>query len=143
MTTRPVAVKVSQATRLKGSSARQASRIASEIWSAILSGCPSVTDSDVNKNRSCCGKAASSAFLIAQRARLSSCEPFKTVSEGNQRGKTLFQRHCRIEVTRVLIRGDCCRGTGHMLRRTERDFLVNIAPHEPTETGHQQQQQPD
>src|SRR6202040_170142 len=50
MTTRPVAVRVSQATRLGGSSARQASRIASEIWSAILSGWPSVTDSDVNKN---------------------------------------------------------------------------------------------
>jgi hypothetical protein len=26
-----------------------ASRIASDIWSAILSGCPSVTDSEVNK----------------------------------------------------------------------------------------------
>ena len=31
------------------SSARQASRIASEIWSAILSGWPSVTDSEVNR----------------------------------------------------------------------------------------------
>src|ERR1700749_5127144 len=51
ITTRPVAVRVSQATRLVGSSARQASRIASEIWSAILSGCPSVTDSEVNKKR--------------------------------------------------------------------------------------------
>src|ERR1700730_5980607 len=51
MTTRPVAVRVSQATRLKESSARQASRMASEIWSAILSGWPSVTDSDVNKIR--------------------------------------------------------------------------------------------
>src|SRR5271156_5396638 len=51
MTTRPVAVRVSQATRLEGSSARQASRIASETWSAILSGCPSVTDSLVNKWR--------------------------------------------------------------------------------------------
>src|ERR1700678_1320391 len=60
--TRPVAVRVSQATRLKGSCARQASRIASEIWSAILSGCPSVTDSDVNRNLSCCGNAASSCF---------------------------------------------------------------------------------
>src|SRR5467141_2470759 len=49
MTTRPVAVRVSQATRLDGSSARQASRIASEIWSAILSGWPSVTDSDVKR----------------------------------------------------------------------------------------------
>src|SRR6266478_5590015 len=51
MTTRPVAVKVSQATRLEESSARQASRMASEIWSAILSGWPSVTDSEVNKIR--------------------------------------------------------------------------------------------
>src|SRR5260370_28435631 len=51
MTTRPVAVRVSQATRLEESSARQASRIASEIWSAILSGWPSVTDSEVNKIR--------------------------------------------------------------------------------------------
>src|SRR6266404_750502 len=51
MTTRPVAVRVSQATRLDGSSVRQASRIASEIWSAILSGWPSVTDSEVNRYR--------------------------------------------------------------------------------------------
>src|SRR5712671_2380438 len=51
MTTRPVAVRVSQATRLEESSARQASRMASEIWSAILSGWPSVTDSEVNKRR--------------------------------------------------------------------------------------------
>src|SRR2546430_15614098 len=51
MTTRPVAVRVSQATRLVVSSVRQASRMASEIWSAILSGWPSVTDSDVNKIR--------------------------------------------------------------------------------------------
>src|SRR5271165_4648639 len=51
MTTRPVAVRVSQATRLNGSSVRQASRTASEIWSAILSGWPSVTDSEVKRYR--------------------------------------------------------------------------------------------
>ena len=50
------AVRVSQATRLVGSSARQASRMASEIWSAILSGCPSVTDSEVNRKRFFAGK---------------------------------------------------------------------------------------
>jgi hypothetical protein len=33
----------------RGSSLRMASRTASEIWSAILSGCPSVTDSDVKR----------------------------------------------------------------------------------------------
>src|SRR5207253_5475472 len=47
-TTRPVVISVSQATRPFGSSARTASRTVSEIWSAILSGWPSVTDSDVN-----------------------------------------------------------------------------------------------
>src|SRR5438128_2492048 len=46
---RPVVTSVSHATRPSGSSARTASRIESEIWSAILSGCPSVTDSEVNR----------------------------------------------------------------------------------------------
>src|SRR5690554_3231899 len=40
---------VSQATRAYLSSAMMASRTASEIWSAILSGCPSDTDSEVNR----------------------------------------------------------------------------------------------
>src|SRR5271157_3724056 len=59
ITTRPVQVRVSQATRLAGSSRRQASRMASEIWSAILSGCPSVTDSEVNRKRLVGGKLVS------------------------------------------------------------------------------------
>ena len=50
--TNPVVTDVSQATRAIGSFAKIASKIESEIWSAILSGCPSVTDSDVNKRRS-------------------------------------------------------------------------------------------
>src|ERR1700742_4309934 len=49
-TTRPGVISVSQATRPVGSSVRTASRTESEIWSAILSGWPSVTDSDVNEN---------------------------------------------------------------------------------------------
>src|SRR4051812_22751366 len=49
-TTRPVFTSVSHATRPVGSSAITASRTPSEIWSAILSGWPSVTDSDVNRN---------------------------------------------------------------------------------------------
>ena len=44
----PVATVVSAATLEYGSCSSNASKIASEIWSAILSGCPSVTDSDVN-----------------------------------------------------------------------------------------------
>src|SRR5438477_112352 len=49
-TTRPVVISVSQATRPVGSSASTASSTESEIWSATLSGCPSVTDSDVKRN---------------------------------------------------------------------------------------------
>ena len=47
--TSPVVVAVSQATRASGSLSRMLSRMASEIWSHILSGWPSVTDSDVNR----------------------------------------------------------------------------------------------
>jgi hypothetical protein len=45
-----VVTRVSHATRPFGSSVRTASRTESEIWSATLSGCPSVTDSDVKEN---------------------------------------------------------------------------------------------
>jgi hypothetical protein len=43
----PVVTMVSHATLAIGSCSRMASRIESEIWSAILSGWPSVTDSEV------------------------------------------------------------------------------------------------
>src|SRR4051812_27708999 len=49
-TTSPVVTSVSQATRPSGSSWSTASSTASDTWSAILSGCPSVTDSEVNEN---------------------------------------------------------------------------------------------
>ena len=48
-TTKPVFVKHSTATLLVGSSLIIASKIASLIWSHILSGCPSDTDSLVKK----------------------------------------------------------------------------------------------
>src|SRR3954453_13767091 len=47
--TRPAVVAVSQATLASGSSRMIASRIASDTWSHILSGWPSVTDSEVNR----------------------------------------------------------------------------------------------
>src|SRR5260370_38143906 len=49
MTATPVVTSVSQATRPFGSCFMASSRTASEIWSAILSGWSSVTDSDVNR----------------------------------------------------------------------------------------------
>jgi len=45
----PVVTRVSAATRPYLSAPRMASRMESEIWSATLSGCPSVTDSEVNR----------------------------------------------------------------------------------------------
>src|SRR6478735_1322958 len=48
-TTRPVVSSVSTATRLCGSCSSMASRTESLIWSAILSGWPSVTDSEVKR----------------------------------------------------------------------------------------------
>src|SRR5215210_6867898 len=48
-TTRLFFTSVSAATRERGSWARIASSTASEIWSATLSGCPSDTDSEVNR----------------------------------------------------------------------------------------------
>jgi len=50
--TSPVVTIVSTATRARGSSVRIASRMESLMRSQILSGCPSVTDSDVKRRRS-------------------------------------------------------------------------------------------
>src|SRR5699024_6505116 len=49
MWTRPVDTQVSQATRASVSWVRISSRMATEIWPQIVSGCPSVTDSDVKR----------------------------------------------------------------------------------------------
>src|SRR5262245_60032184 len=51
-TARSVVTRVSQATRLVGSAARQWSRMASLIWSATLSGWPIDTDSLVKRYES-------------------------------------------------------------------------------------------
>src|ERR687894_167536 len=64
-TTRPVFTSVSQATRPVGSSRRTASSTPSEIWSAILSGWPSVTDSEVNRN-----SLSESCWVPMRRGRL-------------------------------------------------------------------------
>src|SRR3982751_2944759 len=76
-TTRPVLTSVSQATRPVGSSAMTASRTPSEIWSAILSGWPSVTDSEVNKY------SLSVEWLIGRAKRLAAfgCSPVTTFGE--------------------------------------------------------------
>src|SRR6266566_4442291 len=49
-TQRPFVIAVSQATRACGSCPSMPSSTASETWSQTLSGCPSVTDSEVRRN---------------------------------------------------------------------------------------------
>src|SRR6476661_11025065 len=66
MTARPVVTRVSQATRDAGSSVRRASSTASEMASATLSGCPSVTDSDVKRLRS---NTAGSPLAVGEEER--------------------------------------------------------------------------
>src|SRR6184192_4592892 len=61
----PVVTRVSHATRAAASLAMMASRTASEIWSAILSGWPSVTDSEVKTWR-CAGMCLSDLGLDVQ-----------------------------------------------------------------------------
>src|SRR5437763_3114744 len=63
-TTRLVVVIVSQATRASGSLDRKRSTIASEIWSATLSGWPSDTDSEVKR------KSLMRAGLFEKAARI-------------------------------------------------------------------------
>src|SRR5919107_3416804 len=73
--TSPVVAMVSTATRDSGSLSSRASRIASLIWSQILSGCPSVTDSEVKSRRAegtdpwdsgmCSGKVTQLPYWLA------------------------------------------------------------------------------
>src|SRR5712692_1942521 len=66
MTThRPLVMAVSHATRAAASWASMPSRIASETWSQTLSGCPSVTDSEVSRKEGELEKVFTPAAMIA------------------------------------------------------------------------------
>src|SRR3954470_17264758 len=89
---RPVFTSVSHATRPAGSSRMIASSTLSETWSAILSGCPSVTDSDVNRNSLAlmARKATGRALLDAQEERdLQLVRPPHGVLDGGAEGSKI------------------------------------------------------
>src|SRR5882672_8874496 len=117
-TTRPVVISVSQATRLSGSFPSAASRTPSEIWSAILSGWPSVTDSEVKRN-----------VRSAMRVRLPS------LREGNDRlhravaGPVHDERLQRLQVGLEPGRDRLVRELRERLDGRQRVFDVEI--HEP------------
>ena len=73
MCTWPVVIIVSTATRLRGSCASIASRIASLIWSAILSGWPSVTDSEVKRRRGTRFSLAVDGWTVGGRGAAARC----------------------------------------------------------------------
>src|SRR5690625_117398 len=70
--TKPVVTMVSTATRAEQSCSSRASRIESEMRSQILSGCPSVTDSDVNS----CRFVLSVTYRTLPRASDTYCVPY-------------------------------------------------------------------
>src|ERR671913_533851 len=79
ITTRPVLQSVSAATRARGSFASTASSTASDTWSATLSGCPSLTDSDVNR-KLLLMKSFRPLFLASRDNESLVVEPQATVS---------------------------------------------------------------
>src|SRR3954463_14498823 len=92
-TTSPVFTSVSQATRPYGSSRITASRTPSEIWSAILSGWPSVTDSDVNRY------SLSDSWLMGSGGRLRSglsCGARRGPLRAGARGRSCAKRRLRV-----------------------------------------------
>src|SRR5690348_15074475 len=100
--TKPVVMKVSHATRACGSFARTASRTESETWSAILSGWPSVTDSDVKEKE----RGAMAARLAAMpneaggegRVATAQLSPGEELRRVDDEGHELRQLHLRREL---------------------------------------------
>src|SRR3954452_10714708 len=88
-TTSPVVRRVSHATRDAGSCSSRASRMASDTWSAILSGCPSVTDSEVNVHF----VTASSLLVIG------SVDGRRRVEHGHGHLPLVGERHMPLEVS--------------------------------------------
>ena len=110
-------ISVSQATRPVGSSARTASRTASETWSAILSGWPSVTDSEVKGNERAAigaegyqqlGSAVGYSVVGSRRIRLptSSCSgsPPSTAQTPSVIGSSIPSRCERSRSTGAVVR---------------------------------------
>src|SRR5579885_550829 len=86
--------RVSQATRLKGSCFRQASRMPSDTASATLSGWPSVTDSDVKKNFSLPNGESAALFIPDLLERINYIAS-KTVGEVEVWGRQQHGAHVR------------------------------------------------
>src|SRR3954469_5506314 len=122
-TTSPVLTSVSHATRPYGSSRSTASRTPSEIWSAILSGWPSVTDSDVNRY------SLSDSWLMGSGGRLRSGRLLRRATEaapgGAPRAGAGYVRRLR-----VAARSACAPGASAVVlaarRPAPRAALVEV-----------------
>src|SRR6266540_4067818 len=113
-TTSPVVISVSQATRPSGSSRRTASRTESEIWSATLSGCPSVTDSEVKRN-------SRAAMARKGTGRLLDPEEEGHLQLVRPRGRVLHGRAQWLEIA-----GDLARNALLRQRLAERNAAADV-----------------
>src|SRR5712692_1507441 len=120
-TTRPVVISVSQAQRPPRSSRRTASRTASETWSAILSGCPSVTDSDVKRNsRDVTGRRLSKALDLPD---VKQHRELRYATRARRIGEEALERR---EILREVRRNRRVAGLGEALDQRDRGLDVDI-----------------
>src|SRR5918999_219097 len=123
----PVVTSVSHATRPIGSSARMASRTASEIWSASLSGWPSVTDSEVKRYRDGITGGLYMPGLAAQQRR---------EAIADNRSQLLLRPHSRRYVAlfarkngrQVRLRPEPRSGSSHLIHHNEVEVLLGELP---------------
>src|SRR2546421_1407806 len=120
-TTRPVVISVSHATRPCGSSRSTASSTESEIWSAILSGWPSVTDSDVKRN----SRAAIEAETLLDRDELGEPQPAVVLGHRDDGGpeRAEVRAHLRRDAG-VVREAEQQRDPGLQIQVQERDHVV-------------------
>src|SRR3954463_10718647 len=101
-TTSPVVISVSQATRPSGSSPRTASSTESEIWSAILSGWPSVTDSEVKEKERVvmAGRLANAPSLLGWFTAHQACGEVGDALAREDRADAFGDRELHVETVR-------------------------------------------
>src|ERR1700686_108541 len=119
----PVVTIASQATLANGALARMASRMASEIWSATLSGWPSVTDSDVNSDVAAMAKSSTESPAPArtsQHVRAGPQAPGSYLWDAKMLAQFQVVDPRVTEQLRAALRQQQCRGyTGGLHHRVE------------------------
>src|SRR5690554_2561231 len=131
MCTSPVVTRVSTATRAAGSCSSRASRIASETWSQTLSGCPSVTDSEVKRRMSGSGMQRILDPARVGTKPVSTPPPLPRVTGSSYPGAmAIVHELSRAEARRVAVRAQLLEAhrPDDMLEVLRRLTLVQLDP---------------